>query len=602
MGTEPLRVDEFIGDEPLLMNSSHRPHPGPDRDSHAARERLRILLAAPVLFGTLFLALGLWSTSTGPALTPDSVQYLSAAQNISAGYGAATSMTPLEITPPRVPFASWPPLYPLLLSLGSVIRGSDGTLPVAPIGWARILNLLAAALAVFPLAVLTRWSAGSRWVPPVLAFYAVFLPAHVTASYVWSESLFNLLLLISLACLVRGLTESRRHWQQLVRSSEACGFQAGTAAWPLASPSKVRRDPAWIWFLAAGLTASLTVMTRYLGISLLMAGGVALIVRSETCSMRKILGRLSLFLLPGGIPITAWILRNRLQTGHFFGEVRPESPLGLEEVLHGTLRTLAVDWAAPPAFGSSVAAVAGVIAGLIGFTWLVGTAVRSFGPETTESHDWRLTTVTILMCFIACYLGLIVFTAVRIVYDPMNTRLLVSAYPAMMVLLAVAVRGAYVHPSTGRAMRASIWAAALILFSLNLAATVRYAAGPRESREMSWPYWRSVVWGNPAWAGEAGIRALRRLPEDTVVLSNVWEVVTLHTGLPSKPLPPVWDTGFPGNILLYQGGYILIDLRERHDVVGAGEIESIGTIPPGVVLAGDWGGMRLYRIRHELDR
>ncbi len=600
MGLDSLRADEIAADEPSSVHDRFGVNHNTCRDARTATDRLLIFLAAPLLFCSLSFTLGLWSTNTGPALTPDSVQYLSAAQNIAAGRGMVTSMTPLEIMPPRVPFAAWPPLYPLLLSAGSLFSGREGALPSAPIEWARMVNILAAALAVFPLAVLTHWSAGSRWVVPVLAFHAVFLPVHVAASFVWSENLFNLLLLVSLTCLVRGITDSRRQWQELMRTSDGHS-RGGIHAWPPAPPSWIRRDPAWGWFLAAGLTASLAAMTRYLGFSLLLAGAVALIVRSETCSMRKTAGRLALFLLPGGLPIGLWVLRNRMQTGYLFGELRPESHLGLEEVLHGTLRTLAVDWAAPPAFSGPVTVVAGVVAGVIGFTWLLGMAVRRFGPETTETHDWRLTAATVLMCFVACYLGIIVVSAARVVYDSMNSRLLVSAYPAMLVLLAVAVKGAYEHPSTGKAMRASLWAAGLVLLLLNLGATIRYASGPRESREMSWPYWRSVVWGNPAWADEAGLRAVGGLPKDTVVLSNIWEVVTLHTGLPSKPLPPVWDGGFPGNVLLYQGAYILVDQNERHDVVGVADIESIGTIPPGVVPVGDWGKMRLYRIRHELD-
>ncbi len=600
MSVDSLGAEEIIADESSCSGDRIVMDPDADRDNRTAAGRLMSSLGVPVVTASVFFALGLWCTNTGPALTPDSVQYLSAAQNIAAGHGVVTSMTPLEITPPRVPFAAWPPLYPLLLSAGSLLSGQAGGLPSAPIEWARVMNLLAAALAVFPLAALTRWSAGSIWVAPVLIFYAVFLPIHVAASFIWSESLFNLLLLISLACLVRGLIESRRRWQELVRISELCPH-GDMHTWPPASPSKVRRDPAWTWFLAAGLAASLATLTRYLGLSILLAGSVALIIRSETCSMRKIAGRLALFILPGGLPIGLWVLRNRVQTGYFFGELRPESHLGLEGVLHGTLRALAVDWAAPSAFAEPVLVVAGAIAGMIGFTWLLGTAVRRFGPGTTETHDWRLTTVTVLMCFVTCYLGSIVLSAVRVVYDSMNSRLLMSAYPAMLVLLAVAVKGAYEHPSTGRGVRVSLWAAGLVLVLLNLGATVRYAAGPRESREMSWPYWRSVVWGNPAWADEAGFRAVGALPEGTVVLSNIWEAVTLHTGRPSKPLPPVRDNGFPGNVLLYEGAYILVDQHERHDVVGVAEIESIGTTPPGIVPVGEWGAMRLYRIRHEID-
>ena len=120
-------------DARLSVSSEDRPRP--DQVRHASRgttgrspleSRFVTLVAAPVLFGAVFFALGLWSTNTGPALTPDSVQYLSAAQNIASGNGMATSQIPLEITPSRVPFAAWPPLYPILLSLGVIVpAGAD---------------------------------------------------------------------------------------------------------------------------------------------------------------------------------------------------------------------------------------------------------------------------------------------------------------------------------------------------------------------------------------------------------------------------------------------------------------------------------------------
>ena len=44
----------------------------------------------------------------GPALFPDSLSYLSAAQNLAAGEGLLTVR--------GFPFIDWPPLYPLLLA------------------------------------------------------------------------------------------------------------------------------------------------------------------------------------------------------------------------------------------------------------------------------------------------------------------------------------------------------------------------------------------------------------------------------------------------------------------------------------------------------
>ena len=53
----------------------------------------------------------------------------------------------------------------------------------------------------------------------------------------------------------------------------------------------------------------------------------------------------------------AWLTRNRLLTGHFFGEARPDAWFGWNQILTDTGKTLFLDWIAPIARHDAVWAV-----------------------------------------------------------------------------------------------------------------------------------------------------------------------------------------------------------------------------------------------------
>ena len=56
-------------------------------------------------------------TPFGAATSPDSISYLNAAQNISAGNGIVLTNYHIGADNQHVPLTIWPPLYPLVLSV-----------------------------------------------------------------------------------------------------------------------------------------------------------------------------------------------------------------------------------------------------------------------------------------------------------------------------------------------------------------------------------------------------------------------------------------------------------------------------------------------------
>ena len=259
---------------------------------------------ALAIAGALLLA-GVALLPYGPGVTPDSVHYLSAAENLRRGIGYATSVVPWDGPFPR-PLVEWPPLYPLALvgvtALGGAVAGP----------WALNALLLAAG----------TWQVARLSEPAPLLGALIFLasPAVVMVhGYAWSEPLFLLLVLLSL------------------RAQERLLAEPGPAR--LAS--------------AAALTG-LACLTRYLGVTLAVSGALALTGRRRPLQALAYAG-LSV------TPLGLWLLRNRSVAGSLAGE-RAASGRELPELIREAARTLG-GWMVPldsplPKYGALAALLA----------------------------------------------------------------------------------------------------------------------------------------------------------------------------------------------------------------------------------------------------
>ncbi len=523
-------------------------------------------LLLPALFALIAVAFAWMSTDPIPALTPDSVQYLNAAQNLAGGYGFVTSATALETPAPRVSFTDWPPLYPILLSVGVGERPSPDALPAAPLRWARWVNMLALTASFFPLAFLAGVMAGPRGVVPALGFYAVFRPIQLVSSFAWSEGLFLLFALLSWASLVWAMERSASH---------RIGLRS---------------------FVVSGVLTALAASTRYVGLTVAAAGAVAIILRTEGASGRQTARRLLAYLLPATLPIALWLLRNLRVTGHAFGEARAAAGLAPEDVLVGTLRTIAADWVCPHVSSNPSAEKLTMALGLGAFLWLAALALHRYGPQTMESKSERLTVSVVMMSFVLIYVVVLDISAGMISYDPLNWRLFAPAYPAILLLCAGLLRGAYVDWRTGKWQRRGFLASCAIMLILNALATTHWVLGPREDRSLSWPYWRSVSLATPSTQLGAAVAAAQSTPPGAVIVTNVWETVALHAGRPVKPVPGRTETGAMERVLSHQGAYVLAEEGFRPDRLGFDDFEAVAVSGNRLERMGTWQGVHLYRI------
>lgn len=563
-------------------------------------------LGVPALGAAVAILIGTWASAPRPALTPDSLQYLSAAQNMAAGHGVVTSVTELDVPNAREPLSIWPPLYPFLLSVGTQFMGhGQATVgevaahpgPPAPIEWARWFNLACLALTFFPLAALARLLVGPGWALGVVAFYAIFRPPVLAASFVWSETLFTLLTVTSLALLVRGL---RRNGEALDLAEQIADDDDDFRSFePERLHPKSKETPEILYYVAAGFMAGLATLTRYAGFAVLAAGFVAIVMRTETTRARPVLRRLIAFTLPGLLPVLAWTVRNAIVAGAPFGAGRGGANFGPETAILDLLRTLLHDLVLPRAFLDGQVQRIAEIGGAAMFVFLLFALVQRFGPQAVEENRARHSAVVSVMAFVVVYGILMFVTSLQVDTDHINTRLLSPAYPALAVLAALALRSASLGHD--RRWMALVLVAVVYFGAFHGAATLRYATAARETNDLTKPYWRSVVWGDPAWRDRPEMTALAALPADAVILSNVWERVAIATNRPVKPLPRKGERGWAASILRASGAYVLVDHTTRGDFVGQAELDQIGVLPPGIVPLVEMDGVTLYKVRTRFD-
>jgi hypothetical protein len=420
------------------------------------------------LAGTLAV---LVMTRQGVGIDADSVAYVDLARHLRAGDGFALSPGLTTMADPHAlrPTAHFPPLYPVVLALGEALRLDAWIV-------ARWLGALLAGVTALLVGLVVR-DAGA---PPGRALVVVWLT--ITAvdwlrvhAWALSEPMFLTSLVVALGALARQL-----------------------------------RAPAPGWLLAAAGAAGLAALTRYTGLALLAAGGLALAAWTPRPAARR-LRDAAVFLAVGGLPLAAWHVR-----GFLVGV--PGRPLEAHLITPGRLRqgldTISA-WLLPETVPAGIRAAVLILAILgLGLLW------RRVPPRTPAQALTRVVVV-----FTGCYAALLVAT-ISFVYlnVPLDHRLLIPLLPsALLVGWRVADAA-----EPGTPLRRGLTAAAL---ALALLATLRAAlwVGVAEVDELGY--------ASRLWRQSQLVAAVRGLPADTLLVSNAPDALYSLTGRRAQFIP-----------------------------------------------------------------
>lgn len=216
------------------------------------------------------VALVLYHSRNGLGTTGDSVHYLMGAENILSGEGFGRTTASGEVRP----ITMLPPFYSTLLA-------GTGMLGVEISDGARILNSLLLGASIGLVGLIIFRHTNSVW--SSLAGTLICLAyADVIRYYAWQmpEALYVFLMLLTLYLLVVFLETERRSV-----------------------------------FYVMSVIAGLGMLTRYIGISLIVVGWVSILFLGKSSWKRKILDCI-VFSLIGLAPTVIWMVRNSLVAGN----------------------------------------------------------------------------------------------------------------------------------------------------------------------------------------------------------------------------------------------------------------------------------------------
>lgn len=461
----------------------------------------------------------IFSTHFGPGIGGDATIYITSARNLLAGQGLGliTANGNFRLLP------YFPPLYPLVLACFGLF-GSDLVII------AKVLNIILFGIFIWLIGFVTYLLKRSATFSVLAAFLVATSPVLVPVfSWAMAEPLAMVLGFGSMAFLIPVLQQPRNSHHR--------------------------------WRLWAGITAGLSMLTRYSNLAFPLTGAIGLWVLSGQGIRRKLVDAI-LYLSISALPTAIWLVIDLLSTSTISSRA-VESSLGMTQrliSLSPALREVFLFWLVPDSWVSSppypkVANTVFVIAGiLVLITWMV-IVFRSFYIKKALSKvDPGLQFTILLFVFILVYL--VVISAVYIVtYPPITigSRMLSPVHVAVLwliVMLAILsleisgaklVEGSRLHFLPG-----------MILVSLFF---VVGWYGWRSLRIVQQNYALGLGFNSLAWQHSPTIQVVRGLPEDAILVTNEEMAILFLTGRRAYPMMEIYlsrpldETSFPDNTL-----------------------------------------------------
>lgn len=433
----------------------------------------------------------LYSTVWGPVLSDDSYHYISSARNLIAGRG-------FDLTP------HFAPLLPLLLSIGGLFK-------------------------VDPLSAI-------RWVNAFLFGLNIFLVAWIIRSQTDSSafSLLGAILTLVINTLIALHTEGMS--EALYISLFLTGFLVFATTYQRGS----RGIP-----ITTGICFGLAAATRYIGISLLMAGAVFWLTEAGRSGRERFRNALG-FSAAGVIPLLLWIIRNQGITGPLTDRIFSWHPIP-KGLWINALNTIFL-WLAPGRFvnGKELTWLAGIVLLLAACLCVVIILNRRGLVRLVQSFYRSKLAFLIFLSILTYWITLIVS---RTFFDdriPMDGRLL-SPFLVMGLILVIWLFARTWKRNTW-IVRSIILAVSLVLVMVNLTRSVQmvqsyhqYGRGYSSARDhVSETY--------------AYLRHRTNIP----IYSNAYAAIYFWTGRVTYPLPSAAEIPAMKAYMRQTGAYLII--------------------------------------------
>lgn len=440
-------------------------------------------LTKTIVIGMVFAAAWVLIATShfGVGLSPDSLEYIAAAKSLAAGRG--------YLNADQTVFTAWPPLLPTALGALKIVG-------VDPTHGARYLNALCLALIVWQSACWFRSFSQSN-VALLFGLGAVLVsrPLLRVSLLAWTEPMFCLFVLLFI--------------------NQISGFL---------------RTRANSKLLLAGLAAGAAMLTRYIGFTLIISGGILLLLDRRRSVRERILAAAAF----GGLSVLTyapWAIRNLY---------RSLSPTGAKRVLGQGAPSLAQNlstmgdfmtrWFFPPNIPLAIRLPLGIVV----LALVVAVTLRSRG-KSDEAHDDEPLAISSFLSgiiFLIVYFTTLIALACSIHFDPIQDRLLSPIYVPLIGVFVFAINQvdtalasqSSARKSVARLLASSVAALAL-LYPLAFAGVMT-----KEALTVS-----TGGYSSAAWLSSDLIAYLRAHPVSGSLTSNSDDAVRYFTALPAFP-------------------------------------------------------------------
>jgi hypothetical protein len=454
------------------------------------RRETQILLLVSFIGIALILV---YTSRYGIGITPDSITYREAAQNLLSGKG-------LLYHNANQIFARWPPLFPALLSLFELFG-------VEILFGARILHAIIFGLIIFAAGQFFRATIRSRALV-ILGTISVLCaaPLQQVSMSLWSEPIFILLVILFIASLQKFVHEGSMRNLLLIAA-----------------------------------IAALACLQRYIGVVLVFTGLVTIIFITPKSTFLRKFQYTTIFGFIAAAPLTLWIVRNYILTATLFYHQRPSSEGVVKDICH-ILNVVSI-WFVPrevfPLFRRIGAGVF-LLAILIGVLYVLFNRAQRYSSIRAQTASAGV--------YVLSYCAFLLISAHRVVFERVNDRLLAPIYIFIIFFALIGLQKiADAIPWRWRNKKIS-HAIVILLLAIWL---IAYPL-PHSIRKISHHVNHGSIGYNVVeWQESPLVEWLRTHPLDGVVYSNNPNEIYFLTGkhVQMSPAKHAWRTpGFTGDV------------------------------------------------------
>jgi hypothetical protein len=428
-----------------------------------------------------------WCMSSGVGVSPDSVIYLSAADSFAAGSG----LKPIAFhyspnVPGGEPLVSFPPVYPLLLSLSSIPN-------INRMGGVRALHSLLFAANILLVGLIVYLVTARSLLAALVGVLLFVSSAHILEIHTmaWSEPPFILFILLAALLLMRHLATRK-----------------------------------YLLLVGASLSAGLAITTRYAGLTILPPV-IITIVFLDDAPLRSRIRKCLIIVGLGIFPLALWLLRNRLVADSATNRSLAFHPL--EHSDFNAMGNALVELWVPFSSSAYIKIIFLFFGACLVLTGIV-MAFKSRRCEQSEKINAAMQMFTAV--FITTYL--LFLCAYNSFMDPavdLSTRVLSPVYaPAIILVICVT------YKLSRLGTRVPLWRGFLVLSFALIVIKAKHAVAFAAERHND-----GSGYASRAWAGSRSIEYLRNSSQVRTLYSNGIDAVYFLTKKKALRIPAKID-------------------------------------------------------------